>query len=266
MTTTDIATTNDAARLASFADRPVRFSVLRAYGRSAMHGYHARVAEWDQEQTAAMQRGTAVHSLLLGGRKILGYPGAVRRGKEYDAFCEANAGAEILTMTEYDKANRMADAVRAAPYAMPWLAGLAETTLRFKWNGLECRATPDVQGDGFLTELKTSATSDPARFMWHALRMAYPAQLWFQTLGCVKPIKQHMIVCIESKEPYPVTVFQVTERALEAGNKQLVLWSERLKAAEAAAVYQPYSVAVVPLDIPEEGPNLVFPEDEDEAA
>ena len=43
---------------ADLRDIPVRFSHLRAYGRSALHGYHARLDEL-QKPTTAMQRGTA---------------------------------------------------------------------------------------------------------------------------------------------------------------------------------------------------------------
>ncbi len=184
---------------ADLSDLAVRFSHLRAYGRSSMHGYHARTTE--MAQTSAVQKGTAVHALLLGGRKIIGYPGAVRSGKKYDQFATEHPDHEILTMRDYDKANRMAGAVRANELAAPILGGYCETRLNFEWNGLQCRATPDVRGLDYLTELKTCSNSDPAKFQWHALRMAYPAQLWFQHIGCELnsfSIQRHYIVAVES--------------------------------------------------------------------
>ena len=250
------------------SDLPVRFSHLRAYGRSAMHGYHARTTE--MAQTSAMQKGTAVHALILGGRKIMGYPGAVRRGKEYDAFVAENPDAEILTMSDYDKANRMADAVRANQLAMPVLSGYCETRLNFEWNGLQCRATPDVRGLDYLTELKTCSNSDPNKFLWHALRMAYPAQLWFQHIGCELngfSIQRHYIVAVESAEPYPVTVFEIQPRALDQAAKTLALWAERLKTCEQSGMWPPYAQSVVPLDVPDdEMPQLVYGDEEKDAA
>jgi hypothetical protein len=209
-----------------------------------------------------MERGTAVHALLFGTRKVVGYPGATRRGKEYDAFVAANPDTEILTASEHAKAQAMAEAVRACKLAEPWLQGAVEKTLLFKWMGLDCRATPDVRGADFLTELKTSTTSDPERFKWQALRMHYHAQLRFQQYAVADTeITHHMIVCVESVAPYPVTVFYIETRALEAADKLLMLWAERLKNCEQSQAFPPYSQSIVPLDVPEDEEELVFADD-----
>ena len=238
----------------------VRFSHLRAYGKSAMHGQHARLQDGDA--TYAMQRGTAVHALLFGTRQVCGYPGSQRRGKDYDAFAAEHQDHEILTMAEYDKARRMVDAVRASKVAEPVLEGVFEETIRFHWNGLECRATPDIRNPLFITELKTSATSDPMRFPWQALRMHYNAQMRMQQIGCGYDIKLSCyVVCVESAEPFPVTVFRIDERALEMGEKLLVSWAERLKSAEESQQFPAYSQCIVPIDLPDEESELVFPEE-----
>ncbi len=257
---------NDAASIV-YANLPVRFSHLRAYGRSPMHGQFARTQ--DALQTRDMQRGTAVHALVFGNRPVVGYPGSQRRGKEYDAFAADNPGAEILTMSEYEKARRMADAINANDLARPLLAGINETTLRFDWQGMPCRATPDVRGLDYITELKTSSTVDPQRFLWHALRMHYHAQLYWYGLAaeiCGYPIKRFYIVACEASEPFPVTVFEVQPRALDAAAKTIALWFERMKVSEASMQFPPYAQSVVPLDIPEDDDvDFVYPE-EDEAA
>ena len=235
---------------------PVRFSHLRAYGKSPMHGHAARLGE-EKEPTRDMDRGTAVHALLFNNRKVIGYPGAARRGKEYEAFAAAHPDHEILTMSEYDKANRMADAVRACALAQPMLRGVPEETLLFRWMGLECRATPDIRGTDFITELKTSSSSDPQRFVWHARRMAYHAQLRFQEYACQAKqirVRDQWIVCVESEAPHPVTVFHVEPEAREEGEKLLTLWGERLKACEDAGEFPPYVQTTVP---------LVWPKDEE---
>lgn len=240
---------------------PVRFSHLRAYGRSAAHGRHARQQE--MKQTYAMQRGTAVHALLFGTRKVCGYPGSQRRGKDYDAFAAEHSDSEILTMAEYDKARRMADAVRSCKEAEPVLKGIAEATIRFRWMGLECRATPDVRGEDYLTELKTASSADPMRFPWHALRMHYHAQMRMQNIAIGMKAKDSFVVCVESAEPFPVQVFRIDEKALEAGEKLLILWAERLKNAEASQSFPAYTSCIMPIDLPEDAPDLIFPEDDD---
>lgn len=230
---------------------PIRFSHLRAYGRSAAHGHHARLGGEDEE-TAAMERGTAVHALVFGTRKVCGYPGAQRRGREYEAFAAEHADHEILTMAEFDKSRRMADSVLACELAQSCLQGVAEETLLFRWMGLDCRATPDIRGPDYVTELKSSSSAEPARFGWHALRMGYHAQLRFQAIGTGARIRDHWIVAVESDAPYPVTVFRVTDRAIEVGEKLLVLWAERLKNCEASNVFPPYTSTFAEIDVPDE--------------
>lgn len=232
-------------------DLPVRFSHLVAYGRSGADGYLARTKEADQ--TTAMQRGTAVHALVFGTRKVMAWTLTKNRsGKEYDAFVAANPDVEILTVIEYNKANRMADAVRASKVAAPYLQGKVEETIFFDWYGKKCRATPDVRGDGHVTELKTAATSDPSRFVWHALRRHYNAQLRMQQIACGDDGSDAYIVCVESTGAFNVTVFHLEPRALEFGEKNLCLWMERLKTCEASDRYPPYVECVVPLDAPDD--------------
>lgn len=192
-----------------------------------------------------------MHALIFGNRKVCGFPGAQRRGKEYEAFAAAHMDYEILTATEFDKAQRMADAVRACKLAEPYLKGVVETTLLFRWMGMDCRATPDVNAPSHLTELKTSASAEPVKFTYHALRMAYHAQMRMQQIAC-KDARPCFIVCIESAEPFPVTVFEIDKRALEIGEKMLVLWAERLKNCEASGTFPPYSQSVYPLIAPED--------------
>src|SRR5262245_41160766 len=108
---------------------PVRFSHLRAYGRSALHGHYARTNEEVEEQAAYMERGTAAHALLFGTRKVVGYAGARdERQQKFRDFLAEHPDTEILTMADFDKARRMADAVLACKEAAPLLFGVREET------------------------------------------------------------------------------------------------------------------------------------------
>ncbi len=167
-------------------------------------------------------------------------------------------------MSEYDKARRMADAVRASKVAAPYLDGIYEKTLLFRWMGLDCRATPDVRGRGFLTDVKSSKSADPAQFLWSARRFAYHAQIKFYEYGCEKHqinIQDHWLVVVESEAPHPVTVFHVEPEALEEGEKLLMLWAERLKNCEASDHFPPYVECTVPLVWPKDDFALEFEED-----
>lgn len=242
-------------------EQTIRFSHLRAYGKSPLHGHTALLGA-ENEVTGAMQLGTAVHALYAGHKLVCGYPGAVRRGKEYEAFAADHPDHEILTMTEFKKAESMADAIRQCELAQPYLQGVHEQTILFRWNGLNCRATPDIRGTDYVTELKTSATSDPQRFVWHALKMHYHAQMVMQGIACPEA-KDFIIVCVESKAPYPVTVFHIEPRALEQGMKCLMLWAEQMKNCEASGHFPPYTSCVVPLDVPDDEIDLIFGEEDE---
>jgi len=246
-------------------DLPVRFSHLKAYGKSALHGHHARTAAED-DPTQSMERGTAVHAILFGNKKVCGYPGKVRNGKQFEAFCAEHADHEILTMADFDKARRMADAVQAHKLAWPLLQGVQEETLLFRWNGINCRSTPDVRGADFITELKSGATCDPARFVWHSLRMQYHAQMAMESIAFARKNSgarpaDCFIVAVEQSPPHAVQVYRLEDRALQAGEKLLMLWSERLKVCEASGSFPAYTETVMPLDVPDEEEELVFSDD-----
>jgi len=241
---------------------PVRFSHLRAYGKSPMHGHAARTAP-ERKPTAAMQLGSAVHALYSGSKDVVAYPGKVRRGAEWETFAADFADSIILTGAEFSKAEAMVEALHACEVAQPYLQGEREQTILFNWNGLPCRATPDVRGATYLTELKTSVSSDPNHFPWHARRMHYPAQMAMQALACPEA-RDLYIVCVEAAYPHPVIVYHIEPQAWEWGSKLLVLWAERLKTCEESGAYPPYTDAVVPLDMPDEDVALEFPEEGEE--
>ncbi len=242
---------------------PVRFSHLKAYGRSAMHGRHARTQP-EFAPTDAMQLGSAVDALVFGHKKVYGWEGAVRRGKEWDAYQADHQDGIILPAKAFYKARNMADAIRGSKIAEPWLEGSYQDTILYRWNGLDCRSTPDVRGNGFLTELKTSKSSDPNHFPWQSRSMGYHAQMRMQNMACNDMAQDCIIVCIESAEPYPVQVFKLTDKALLEGEKCLYAWSERLKVAEQSASYPPYTTCIMPLDVPDDESDLIFPETEEE--
>jgi hypothetical protein len=238
---------------------PVRFSNLKLMALSPAHYLEAA-----QKDTYSMERGKALHSLVLGGKPVLAYPGKVRRGKEYDAFVAANTNAQVLTKSDYAKAEGMAAAVRASRPAMRVLAGRHEVELDWKFMGRECQSHIDVIGGGgeWVTELKSAVSSNPDRFAWQAKKFGYNAQLafyWEAVLqsGLGVP-RDAFVVAVESAPPYVVTVMRLTGQALDLGRRSFRLWMERLLGCEAANEWPGYAEGIVPLDIPDDDAPLVF--------
>jgi len=253
----------------------VRFSRLKLFAESPMH-YLANV----RPKSSVLDGGTAVHSILLGGKRVTYYAeetasgaSSPRRGAKWESFKADNSDAVILSRSEYDSANRIAEAVRSNELAMMALTGVKEQTLRFDWQGLQARTTPDCRANDhtFVTELKTCRSSRPGRFASQAFWMYYHAQMAFHIEGMkanrlvkLKQTPIAYIVAVCSAEPYPVTVFKLTDKALEQGRKSLVLWTEQLRGCIASRHFPAYSQAVVDLDVPE-GDELVFADGETES-
>jgi hypothetical protein len=235
----------------------LRISDLKRIGQSPAH-YKAAI-----DSTAShLDKGSAVHAALLGGKRVCYFDRqtesgkqAPRSGKFWEQFQADNPDALILTRDEYFQTNGMVEAVRACPEAMRVLDGAKETTLRWDVQGRACRGTPDVLCDQYVTELKTTRSSDPRRFMWDAIKLGYFAQLaWYMDgalkAGAATP-DAAFVVAVESAAPYVVTVFRATERALEMGRRTYRSWFERLLNCEASDEWPGYVQSVVDLDVPD---------------
>ena len=230
--------------------KPVRWSLLKQMSVSPAH-YQLAAAEGGRRDTPAMRLGRAVDSLLFGGDHPVIYPGA-RRGNEWQEFSMAHRGVEIVTGDEYETASRMVEAIEGCPLAWRALEGQRYARIEWKWLGRDCLSHPDVLGSGHITDLKTGVSSEPHRFRRQALRFGYHTQLAFYRLAArfmgMDP-QEAYIVAVESTPPYPVTVFQLTPRALDAGERLCREWMERLLECEASGEFPGYAEAMVPFDV-----------------
>jgi hypothetical protein len=254
-------------------DIPVRFSHLKAYGRSAAHGLLAQLGD-DKGQTRAMAFGTKVHVRLLGGElptPPLVYPGASRRGKEWIKWRdEQEPGARIVTQSEADaelavdgKVDLVATAIERDKFAHELLTKdvVQEETIFYDWMGRKCRATPDARGQ-HLTDLKTTVDSGPHRFMWDAKRRSYPSQMALYrqaiTLAGLPEPEDTWIVAVESAAPFNVTVLRLPPPVLEIGLRQVRLWFERLLGAEASNSWHGYCQTPIDFEMEDDDIPLDF--------
>lgn len=248
---------------------PVRFSRLKRIGLSPAH-YYASLSDVlaeegefvadDDSDTASKRFGRLAHVLVLGGQLCV-YP-KERRGNAWKEFKAEHAGEDIVSAKEYARAVRMAEALAKHSDAMALLKGEREVEISWTKLGRACVSHVDVLGDRFITELKTTSISSPGWFSRHALRLHYHAQLaWYReaVLSIRRPCSTAYIVAIETAPPYVVTPFELTRRAIEAGEKQCWIWLERLLGCESAGEWPGYVQSVVELDVPDlEVPDLIF--------
>lgn len=243
---------------------PLRFSRVKLVARSPLHYRHATV-----EQSLAMERGSAVHSLLLGGDPIVawtkesanGNP-CPRRGKEYDAFvADLDPKTIVLTATAFAEAHAIAEAVKANPLAMRALDGEHEVETKWRFGNRDCAGRIDAITKDGVTELKVSQTADPARFIWHALRMAWLSQdVWYLDglTAAGRVLEQCRIVAVEPTAPFAVTTFRLTEHAVERARRTYRAWVETILVCESCDEWPAYAQGEVELDVPDNDVALDF--------
>lgn len=232
---------------------PMRFSHLKAMGRSPAHCLHAMRSSY--EQSLSMRIGSGAHSLLLGGQEVVVYPNR-RAGKEWAAFELEHADKIILNDTEWETANAINDAVRGNRLACQVLFGdgmIYEKTINWEWNGRAFRSTPDARSGRHIVDLKTTRDAEPERFMRDATRMGYNAQLALYGLAMEaetgrKP-RDYYIVAVENKAPHCVTVLNLTTRAIEHGAKLCREWMAKFAECEQANHWPGYADSIVPFDV-----------------
>jgi hypothetical protein len=245
----------------------VRYSRLKLMALSAAHS-----PAWAEKDTPALERGKALHAIVLGGPPVLCYPGKVRNGKEWEAWQAANDGAIILNRSDYALVAGMAEEVLRHRDATALLAGEHEVEIDWSYLGRPCQSHVDVigQGGGSITELKSSVSSSPDRFPYLAHRMNYAGQLAFylqaveQARG-VRP-KTAYVVAVEQTPPHVVTAMEAAPDFLELGERTVRLFMERLLGCEAANEWPGYVQGIVGLHAPAGDIEFTFDAETGEAA
>lgn len=167
----------------------------------------------------------------------------------------------IVTADEYERAALCAEAVRNHPVAARYLEGEVEVPLRWSFLGRDCGGQLDVLAPRRVTDLKTSTSADPDWFPRHAIKQFWHSQLAWYGVGAKENatrVESHSIVAVEVRPPFAVTCFELTDRALDRGRRQVHLWMERLLACEEADEWPEYVQSAVELDLPDDDFELDF--------
>jgi hypothetical protein len=236
----------------------VHFSNLKHIARSAAH--YRVSCERRLEPTPAMRFGSIVHALVLDNGPTIAVWKGRRQGNDWEAFDAANTGNLVVTQDEFERATLVTQAVLTHKVAAPWLVGDHEKHILWKYQDRECSSRLDVLGDGFVTELKTTTNTDPETFMRACAKMAYHAQLAFYSRAAAeigRPVREWRIVSVETAPPFAVTVLRLSPRTLEAGDKLVRIWMERLLGCEAVNEFPGYVQCEVDWDM-EDDPGLLI--------
>lgn len=235
-------------------------------GSPLLYKYHQ---EHPTPDKPAFQLGRAAHAAVLEpdsfASQYVVYPGKVRRGKQWEAFQEDHADAEIVTAADYSLSEAMAQAVHAHPVAAPLVKG-GKSEVTAEWvdpvTGRECKARIDHRLPIQIADLKTAREIDPRNFCRAASRYLYYGQMAFYHDGAVlagmipEDAKLPAIVAVQSSPPHDVGVFSVGQAAIEAGRKLYRGLLDRLNDCIVADDWPGAAPGVQELELPHWAPGM----------
>jgi hypothetical protein len=217
-------------------DGTLHFSHLKKLALSGVQYLHAVNSPF--EPSSEMKIGSLVHFLVLGKRpgakRLEKWEGTRRQGKEWEAFASKNADAEILTATEWEEAERIAEAVVQSPRWERMKGGRFEVPLKWDEGGIPC-STDGVDiipvGDD-LGDLKTAHCTNPEAFKRQCFNMHYAQQLAFYRRGARANginVRDLFIFGIENRAPYEDVELVLTPALVDFADKSVSLWFEDLR-------------------------------------
>lgn len=239
----------------------VNWSTLKHMRDSALHyRYHKDHPDSD---TTGRKKGRALHTLVFEPAKFADeyaiFEGETRKGKVWDAFKEANADKTILKANELEEVQEQASAVRSHPAVAPYLTGgIFEASWRWKdaATGLICKGRTDLwhPEKRTLIDLKGTTTIHPHYFGRIAARQGYHCQLGHYNNGIKantgRPPLKVCILAVEVKKPFDLTLFELSEDDLYAGEMEVKQLLAKVAECQASGVWPGRTPEPTPLQLP----------------
>lgn len=242
---------------------PVPAGSLSASGAKKLLACPAKFAydrDHPPQPSAAMEFGTALHTLVLGrGSRITVVDAATWQGKAAKEAAEiARAEGKVPLLTaDHLKAQAITDAVRAHPVAgklfnpefgdaersIFWVDELTGVWLRSRLDWL-----PHPVGYGrrmVIGDLKSAASASKAAISKAVANFGYHVQAAFYTsavraMGLDEDPAFIFVFC-EKDPPYPVTLAQLDDDALAAGEAAMRRAIERFRDCSESGIWPAYS-------------------------
>jgi len=194
-----------------------------------------------------MQRGTAVHDLVLeGGHNTVRGP-ETRRGNAWKDAVEEAAGKVVLPEKEYDEAEAIAQALMADPACAKQLlmeGALKEQSLfvTCPQTGLELRCRPDLYNpsDCVMSDVKTTTDASPAGFLREVYKWRYDVQGAFYSYVAKLAgweVRHFTFLAVETSLPYAAHMHVMGMEALEVGRRDMMRTLEKIAEAKAKDDY-----------------------------
>lgn len=168
--------------------------------------------EMERKESKVFDIGKAAHGLILEPEKFhsefISQPDsiAVRRGKEWDAFKDANKDKTIITADDLTHCQGMRRSVERHPFGSRLVSGGVAEVSYFKRDeetGLIIKCRPDYMLGDLIIDVKTAVSSDPEEFGRHAKGLLYHMQdaMYRDITG----LPDFAFLAVEKEAPYVVT-------------------------------------------------------------
>jgi exodeoxyribonuclease VIII len=171
---------------AYFAHPAVNKSLLDLVGKAPSLAQAFLAGTYSREKTASMKLGSLVHALVLepdtfSERYALAPEGdrRTKAGKEaFEQFLTESEGKDVITSSDYETAQAMAESVREHPSASLLLReGDPEVSVFAELAGTACKCRIDwLRPDGILVDLKTTKDASSSAFARSCASFDYPVQ------------------------------------------------------------------------------------------
>lgn len=220
--------------------------------RSPKH--YREYVDYPQEPTAAMQLGTAVHTMVLemstfSSQYAIFLGEGTRASKEYKAFAASNVGKTILKQDELDTISACVTALRENPLAKRLLwdePGLNEHELHWQENGVPCKGKLDrwLPEKKIVVDLKTASDASEAAFnQWKAKSMGYYLQAAHYQSGLRDAdgvVPAFLFVVVETEAPYGVAIYELSQEKIDEAHEQRKELLETYKRCMETGVWSGY--------------------------
>jgi exodeoxyribonuclease VIII len=224
---------------AYFAHPAVNKSLLDLVGKAPSLAQAFLAGTYSREKTASMKLGSLVHALVLepdtfSERYALAPEGdrRTKAGKEaFEQFLTESEGKDVITSSDYETAQAMAESVREHPSASLLLReGDPEVSVFAELAGTACKCRIDwLRPDGILVDLKTTKDASSSAFARSCASFDYPVQAAMYldlTIAADVEATDFVFIAIESPPPYLCATYSLTWDDIAKGR---ALYQKRLE-------------------------------------
>jgi len=248
---------------AYFAREALSKSGATALLRSPAH--YLALAEQPVRETPAMAFGTLCHAMTLEPEVVddiyIASPKFDRRTKagkaEAEEFQEQHSGKQMIDLDVFQRAQRVAEAVRNHPTAGALLRdGKAEQTALWKQHGVDCKARIDYYTNNSIVDLKTTHDASADEFIKTCARFKYHMQAahYLDGLEAITGWEpdSFTFIAAETEAPFSVGVYELDQRSIDGGRELMKRAAEVYKVAmnQDPKAWKSYPVEKAVLSLP----------------